>query len=46
VSSLAVVAVLVVSLATLGVGAIGLRISRTTSDFYVASRAVGPALNA
>ena len=31
---------------TLAVGAVGLRLSRTTSDFYVASRAVGPALNA
>ncbi len=39
-------AVLVVSLATLAVGAVGLRFSRTTSDFYVASRAVGPGLNA
>jgi Na+(H+)/acetate symporter ActP len=46
VSTLAVLAVLVVSLATLGVGAVGLRLSRTTSDFYVASRAVGPSLNA
>ena len=35
-----------VSLLTLGVGAFGLRFSRTTSDFYVASRAVGPGLNA
>ena len=42
----AVLAVLAVSLATLAVGAVGLRLSRTTSDFYVASRAVGPALNA
>jgi Na+(H+)/acetate symporter ActP len=45
-STLAVLAVLVVSLATLAVGAVGLRLSRTTSDFYVASRAVGTALNA
>ena len=42
----AVVAVVLVSLVTLGVGAFGLRFSRTTSDFYVASRAVGPAANA
>ena len=42
----AVVAVLAVSLLTLGLGAFGLRFSRTTSDFYVASRAVGPGLNA
>jgi cation/acetate symporter len=42
----ALVAVLAVSVLTLGVGAFGLRLSRTTSDFYVASRAVGPVLNA
>jgi Na+(H+)/acetate symporter ActP len=41
-----IIAVLAVSLATLVVGAYGLRISRTTSDFYVASRGVGPTLNA
>ncbi|MDV3223486.1 cation acetate symporter [Intrasporangium sp.] len=41
-----VVAVVLVSLASLGVGAFGLRISRTISDFYVASRVVGPVLNA
>ena len=45
-NTLAVVAVLAVSLVTLAVGAVGFRISRTTSDFYVASRAVGPVLNA
>jgi len=45
-STLAVLAVLAVSLATLAIGALGLRLSRTTSDFYVASRAVGPGLNA
>ncbi|WP_406347605.1 cation acetate symporter [Streptomyces sp. NBC_00144] len=42
----AVVAVAVVVLATVLVGGFGLRISRTTSDFYVASRTVGPRLNA
>jgi Na+(H+)/acetate symporter ActP len=42
----AVAAVLLVSAATLAVGALGLRISRTTSDFYVASRTVGPVVNA
>ena len=42
----AVLAVLAVSVATLVVGALGLRIARTTSDFYVASRAVGPVINA
>ena len=40
-----VVAVVLVSLATLTIGAFGLRISRTTSDFYVASRSVRPWLN-
>ena len=39
-------AVVVVSVATAVIGAFGLRISRTTSDFYVASRSVGPTLNA
>jgi Na+(H+)/acetate symporter ActP len=46
VRALTVAAVLIVSLATLAVGAVGLRLSRTTSDFYVASRTVGPGLNA
>jgi cation/acetate symporter len=40
------VALIAVSLATLAIGAYGLRISRTTSDFYVASRTVRPGLNA
>ena len=39
-------AVTLVSVATLVVGVVGLRLSRTTSDFYVASRAIGPAMNA
>ncbi|MBT2511068.1 cation acetate symporter [Streptomyces sp. ISL-98] len=42
----AVAAVTVVVLATVLIGALGLRISRTTSDFYVASRSVKPGLNA
>ncbi|UQX00220.1 cation acetate symporter [Streptomyces sp. RerS4] len=42
----ALTAVTVVVLVTVFVGALGLRISRTTSDFYVASRTVGPRLNA
>ncbi|KJY42827.1 hypothetical protein VR46_23185, partial [Streptomyces sp. NRRL S-444] len=42
----ALTAVTVVVLVTVLVGALGLRISRTTSDFYVASRTVGPRLNA
>ncbi|MCF6377967.1 cation acetate symporter [Nocardioides KLBMP 9356] len=41
-----VVAVVLVSLATLAIGTFGLRISRTTSDFLVASRTVRPRLNA
>ncbi|GLY19207.1 hypothetical protein Kisp01_62210 [Kineosporia sp. NBRC 101677] len=40
------IAVLVVCATTLGVGALGLRLSRTTSDFYVASRMVSPRWNA
>jgi len=42
----AVVAVVAVAVGTVAVGAFGLRLSRTTSDFYVASRTVGPATNA
>ncbi|EWT03122.1 transporter [Intrasporangium oryzae NRRL B-24470] len=41
-----IVAVVLVSVASLAVGAFGLRFSRTMSDFYVASRGVGPTLNA
>ncbi len=41
-----IAAVVVVSLLTLGIGFWGLRVSRTTSDFFVASRTVRPALNA
>jgi cation/acetate symporter len=41
-----VLAVIAVSLVTLAIGSFGLRISRTTSDFYVASRSVGPVVNA
>ena len=41
-----VAAVVLVAVATLAVGAVGLRLSRTTSDFYVASRAVSPRWNA
>ena len=44
-TTVAVVAVTLVSVATLAIGAFGLRMSRTTSDFYVASRSVSPALN-
>jgi len=45
-AALAVTAVCLVALLTLAVGAFGLRLSRTTSDFYVASRTVRPAANA
>ncbi|GAA1902849.1 cation acetate symporter [Lapillicoccus jejuensis] len=42
----AVVAVTLVCLVTLAVGAFGLRLSRTTSDFYVAGRSVSARWNA
>ncbi len=41
-----VVAVVLVSAATLLIGTFALRFSRTTSDFYVASRTVSPVWNA
>ncbi len=44
--SYGVTAVVLVSVATLAIGAYGWRFSRTTSDFFVASRSVRPALNA
>ncbi len=40
------IAVLAVTVATLLIGSWGLRVSRTTSDFFVASRTVRPGLNA
>ncbi len=43
---LGVLAVALVCVATIAIGAVGLRVSRTTSDFYVASRAVTPLGNA
>ncbi len=45
-SAYAVTAVTIVGIATLAIGAYGWRFSRTTSDFFVASRSVGPSLNA
>ncbi len=42
----ALVAVAVVGLATVAVGGFGVRFSRTTSDFLVAARTVGPRWNA
>lgn len=44
--TLGLVAILVTSVLTILVGAIGFRASRTTSDFYVASRTVTPWWNA
>jgi Na+(H+)/acetate symporter ActP len=41
-----ITAVTFVAVATLLVGFLGLRFSRTTSDFYVASRSISPAWNA
>ena len=41
-----IVAITLVTVATLVIGTWGLRFSRTTSDFYVASRTVRPWLNA
>jgi cation/acetate symporter len=41
-----IVAVTLVTIATLVIGTWGLRFSRTTSDFFVASRTVRPRLNA
>lgn len=41
-----IVAVVIVTIATLAIGTWGLRFSRTTSDFFVASRTVRPGLNA
>ena len=41
-----VVSVVLVTIATLAIGTWGLRFSRTTSDFFVASRTVRPGLNA
>jgi cation/acetate symporter len=45
-SAMSLTAIGLVITATIGIGLFGLRISRTTSDFYVASRAVTPRWNA
>jgi cation/acetate symporter len=45
-TSLGITAITLVCLVTLTIGALGFRLSRTTSDFYVASRMVTPAWNA
>jgi cation/acetate symporter len=44
--AMSLTAIALVIVATTGIGLFGLRISRTTSDFYVASRAVTPRWNA
>ena len=44
--AMSLTAIGLVIVATIGIGLFGLRISRTTSDFYVASRAVTPRWNA
>jgi cation/acetate symporter len=46
VSAPPVIAIAVVVIATAVVGSLGMRVSRTTSDFLVASRSVRPGLNA
>jgi len=45
-AALPLVAVVLVVSATIGIGAYGLRLARTTSDFLVASRTVSPLWNA
>lgn len=45
-NAIPVAAVIAVTLATLTIGALGMRLARTTSDVFVASRAVPPWLNA
>jgi cation/acetate symporter len=43
---LAVAAVVAVTVATISIGALGVRVARTTSDFFVAARTVPPMWNA
>jgi len=45
-TSLGIAAIAVVCVVTMTIGALGFKLSRTTSDFYVASRMVTPAWNA
>ncbi|MBA3339335.1 MAG: cation acetate symporter [Geodermatophilaceae bacterium] len=45
-SPYALPAIVVVTVLTVGIGAYGLRLSRTTSDFLVASRSISPGWNA
>ena len=44
--ALGAVSILLVTVATLVIGSWGMRVNRTTSDFFVASRSVRPGLNA
>ena len=44
--ALTLAALLLAALATVAIGAYGVRLARTTSDFLVASRSVGPRWNA
>lgn len=44
--ALTVAALLIAAIATVAIGAYGVRLARTTSDFLVASRSVGPGWNA
>ena len=45
-STYALPVIIVVTVLTIGIGAYGLRFSRTTSDFLVASRSISPGWNA
>lgn len=46
VDSAAIIAVTAITIATFFVGLIGVRVARTSSDFFVAARSVGPLTNA
>ncbi|HEY3241282.1 MAG TPA: cation acetate symporter [Acidimicrobiia bacterium] len=46
VAPVAIIAVVAVTIATIVIGAYGVRVARTTSDFFVASRTVRPMWNA
>src|SRR5450759_6004821 len=45
-TGITLLAIVLVCLVTVGMGAYGVRMARTTSDFLVASRSVGPRWNA
>jgi cation/acetate symporter len=46
ISIINIAAILFAFAATIGIGALSMRLARTTSDFFVASRSVGPLTNA